>query len=570
MNAITSRGLLILVLACMLSTVPIIHASEPRDPSSCPNYEIIGQDNPCIREQRETEKEVKFVNMYFGDPNTLVNGIPTKVEVEAGDGVATLIAVMANSGAFELTGLRGWLYLPVGFDAYGRVKGEPAFDTYDLKVGRGDTFYFEFPVKVSGNLKDGIYKAYLRVEYFRSQDIGLSYRNFEVEFMLTGRSVLSVKVINPILTPGKENSIEIEVTNIGSAPASAVIARILNTSALLSIGDSIFNISALEPNSSSKIVLKAYANPGIANTNQSIQLLLEYTDTYGIRRSITESMSVIVKGSTSSADLRVSLEGYRVSTLKDNRLSIVLSNIGDESAYNVEVRVITDTIRGQPISVIGDGYYRLTSVDANSRVSLPLILFATSDAHNKTYDIPLSITYLDGTGGLHRVERSISVYALGTPSIRMYELQVTTIGGGLNLSGYLLNDGSADALFTSVDVVTSDGIRSTLGAQYLGDLLVNSPLPFNIPISIEESKDSYTVKVKVTYKDALRNEYELILEDELVFIQPAVSAVKDSDNLRLVSNQSQSIIVLAGIAGAGVAGFIIGRRSKRSSSSGGI
>ncbi len=568
MSTIMFRGLLILVLACTLSTVPIIHALEPRDPSSCPEYEIIGQDNPCIREQRETEKEVKFVNMYFGDPNTLVNGIPAKVEVAAGDGVATLIAVMANSGAFELTGVRGWLYLPVGFDAYGRGKGEPAFDTYDLKVGRGDTFYFEFPVKVSSNLKYGIYKAYLRVEYFRSQDIGLSYRNFEVEFMLTGRSVLNAKVLNPILTPGKENSIDIEVTNTGSAPASAVIARILDTNALLSIGDSILNISALEPKSSSKIVLKIYANPSIANTNQSIQLLLEYTDTYGIRRSITESMSVIVKGSTSSADLRVSLDDYRVSTLKDNRLSIVLSNIGDESAYNVEVRVITDAIRGQPISVIGDGYYRLTSIDANSRVSLPLILFATSDAHNKTYDIPLSITYLDGTGGLHRVERSISVYALGTPSIRMYELQVTTIGGQLNLSGYLLNDGSADALFTSVDVVTSDGIRSTVGAQYLGDLLVNSPLPFNIPISIEGSKDSYTVKVKVTYKDALRNGYELILEDEIEFIQPDVSVVKDSDGLGLVSNQSQSIIVLAGIAGAGIAGFIIGRRSKRSSSEG--
>lgn len=570
-HAIIMVCMIITANALLITTIDIAYhayAIEPRDPNECPNYEIIGQDNPCIREQRETEKEVKFVNLYFGDPNSIVNGFPTKVEVAPGDGVANLIAVMANSGAFELTGVRGWLYLPVGFEAYGRANGEPAFDTYDLKVGRGDTFYFEFPVKVGKDLKPGIYQATLRVEYFRSQDIGLSYRIFNVEFMLTGKSILDAKVSNPILTPGKENTINVEVVNNGSAPASAVIVKITSTSSLLNIGSKVFDLSTIEPNSKGEIELKLYANPSIVNTLQSVQLTLEYTDSYGNRKSTITYINLLVKGGSSSADLRVNVDEYKIRVLNTNDLNIVLSNVGDESAYNVEVKVNVNAINGSPISIIGDGYYKVSKIGVNESIRLPLKVFATNDARNKTFDIPLSITYLDGTGGLHSIDRSVSIYALGEPSIKMYDLQVTFIGTQPNLSGYLLNDGSDDALFTRVGMLADD-LKPVAGPQYLGDLLINSPLPFNIPIDpkVDNVKDMYNVKVKVTYKDALREEHEVILDGKVVY-----SPIRVSSNSSGSSNNTQptpltsntSIIVIGGLVGAGVAGFLIGRRSKKS------
>ncbi len=555
----------------ILSTIMILllmgnaYAVEPSDPNKCPDYEVIGQDNPCIREQRETEKEVKFVNLYFGDPNSISNGFPVKVEVAPGDGVATLIAVMANSGAFELTGVRGWLYLPVGFEAYGKAKGEPAFDTYDFKVGRGDTFYFEFPVKVGKDLKPGIYKAVLRVEYFRSQDIGLSYRIFDgVEFMLTGKSILDTKALNPILTPGKENMVEVEVTNKGSAPASALIARLASTGNLLDIGDKVFDLSTLEPNNTNKIILTLYANPSIANTLQSVQLVFEYTDSYGNRKSTASSINLIVKGSSSSADLSVSIDEHRIDTLRVNERNIIVSNVGDESAYNVEVSIDTSALANIPISIIGDGYYKLAGIDAGKSVKLPLSIFATNDAHNKTFEIPLNITYLDSTGGLHRASRSVSIYALGNASIKMYDLQVTFVGKQPTLTGYLLNDGSADALFTSVELL-ADYLKPDGGAQYLGDLLINSPLPFNIPISQEVSNDKgvYDVRVKVTYKDALREEHEVVLDGKVAYSPIKVSTTDgNSNNTSPLITQSTSLLV-GGLVGAGVAGFVIGRRSKR-------
>ncbi len=563
---------IILTIIIAISMLPLVHipyhayAAEPRDPKECPDYEIIGQDNPCIREQRETEKEVKFVNLYFGDPNSVVNGFPAKVEVAPGDGVATLIAVMANSGAFELTGVRGWLYLPVGFEAYGKAKGEPAFDTYDLKVGRGDTFYFEFPVKVGKDLKPGIYQATLRVEYFRSQDIGLSFRIFNnVEFMLTGKSILDAKALNPILTPGKENTVNVEITNSGSAPASAVIAKITSTSSLLDVGSKVFDLSTIEPNSSAKIELKLYANPNIANTLQNVQLALDYTDSHGNRKSITTNINLIVKGSSTSADLRVNVDDYKITTLNINDRNIVLSNVGDESAYNVEVRVNVNAISQLPISIIGDGYYKIAKIDANSNVRLPLKIFATSNAHDKTFDIPLIITYLDVTGGLHSIERSISVYALGEPSIKMYDLQITFIGNKPNLSGYLLNDGSADALFTSVYMLDSD-LKPSAGPQYLGDLLINSPIPFNIPIeSVSDVKDMYDVKVKVTYKDALREEHEVILDGRVAYTPLNISSTNNNTQpTSTLITSNTSMVIILGIIGAGAAGFFIGRRSKSS------
>jgi hypothetical protein len=108
----------------------------------------------------------------------------------------------------------------------------------------------------------------------------------------------------------------------------------------------------------------------------------------------------------------------------------------------------------------------------------------------------------------------------------MYDLSITYIGNEPNLTGYLLNEGSDTAFFTGVEML-EDKLKPVGGAQYLGDLLVNSPLPFNIPIdgSAVDAPGLYSVRVKVNYKDALRNAHELVLEGKVYYSPARVSAM---------------------------------------------
>ncbi|GBC73963.1 hypothetical protein HRbin04_01373 [archaeon HR04] len=574
--SILSQSIVIVLLLLSASILPAYPAvPEPRSPEECPSIKIVGKPSPCeVEQQQEISKEVKFVNLYFGDPNSMLNGFPVKVEVAPGDGVATLIAVMANSGAFELTGLRAWLYLPVGFEAYGRGENEPAFDTYDFTVTRGGTFYFEFPVRVKENVALGIHQAWMRVEYYRSNDVGLHFRNFNVEFMLTGRSIMDASVESNVIIPGKDNLVRISILNDGSAPASGVTATLVSTGSLLNTGNSVWSLGSIEAGASKRIDLMLYANPNLANTLQGIQINLDYKDSYGQHRSAVMNLNLLVRGSTSSADLRIASDTYIIESIRKNRLGITVSNLGDEDARAVEVTVNTMALSSTPLSIVdGDGYYKLGDIMAGASKRIELSIFASSDANNKTFDIPVRITYLDATGGLHSLERSISVYALGSASIRMYDLSITYIGNEPNLTGYLLNEGSDTAFFTAVEML-EDKLKPVVGAQYIGDLLVNSPLPFNIPIdgSAADTPGLYSVRVKVNYKDALRNAHELVLEGKVYYSPARVSAMEkggsSSSNPSLLPSlgmQPTVSALLIGVAGAALAGYIAWRRhSKRS------
>ncbi|MEM2162323.1 MAG: hypothetical protein QW653_06070 [Candidatus Nitrosocaldus sp.] len=574
-TTITAEATAIAVVLLLLSS-SIIQAAysavpEPRNPEECPSIKIVGSPSPCeIEQQQEISKEVKFVNLYFGNPNSIINGFPEKVEVAPGDGVATLIAVMANSGAFELTGLRAWLYLPVGFEAYGREANEPAFDTYDFTVARGGTFYFEFPVRVKDGVALGIHQAWMRVEYYRSNDVGLHFRNFNVEFMLTGRSIIDASVESNVIIPGKDNLVRISIFNDGSAPASGVTATLVSTGSLLNIGNSVWSLGSIEAGASKQVDLMLYANPNLANTLQGIQINLDYKDSYGQHRTSIMNLNLLVRGSTSSADLRIASDKYIIESIRKNRLSITISNLGDESARAVEVTVNTMALSNTPLSIVdGDGYYKLGDIMAGASKKIELSIFASDVANNKTFDIPVRITYLDATGGLHSIERSISVYALGSANIRMYDLSITYIGNEPNLTGYLLNEGSDTAFFTSVEIL-EDSLKPVGGAQYLGDLLVNSPLPFNIPIdgSAVDTPGLYNVRVKVNYKDALRNAHELVLEGKVYYSPTSTSVMKSgsSSNPSLLPSLGIQPIVsalLIGVTGAALAGYIAWRRHSR-------
>ncbi len=453
------------IILLAFTITPLAYAHYPHTENECSTTEQLGSREKCLLEQRESGKEIKFVDMYFSDGvnigGNVANEVPRKIEVEPGDGITTLVAVMANSGGFALTGMQAWLSLPIGFEAVGKAVGAPAFDTYDIGISPGSTFVFEFPVEVTKNTRVGMYKATLHVEYFKATDIGLNFRDFNIEFLLPGRTVFNVSNDSPVIPTITPSPLKVSIYNSGTAMASSVEATI--------------------------------------NT--------PITATVALNQQVPEA-------STS------------------------------------------------PIMILeGDGYTKVNSIKPGEKADVKVTLFASTGAVNTAFQLPVTISYVDPNGVLKQIQRFISVYVQGTISLRINDFGITYIGDEANLSGYLLNEGTNMALFTTVELVDNQDVIKQVGAsQYLGDLTANSPLPFNIPIRFAEGTEpgSYPVTVKVTYKDDLRVAFEKEI-DGMVQYTPLV--VKKSESPSIFSNIG--IIAGIGAAAAGGAGYYFVRRKMK-------
>ena len=562
---------------------PMAFAHYPHTSDECPTTERLGTREECILQQRESGKEVKFVDIFFSEGAQSVGGnpgdvIPKKMEVAPGDGTTILVAVMANSGAFELTGLKGWLSLPTGFQAAGRPASEPAFDTYDIGIPPGAVFVFEFPVEVKENTRVGMYKAVLHIEYFKARDIGLNFRDFEVEFLLPGKSVLDARPVTPVLLPSTNNNAKIAIVNDGSATASGVIASIdisqveRDVNKIVNLGTKVFNIGVIKPHSKVVIDPTLYVNPALADTRQNVIVDLVYFDSYGQRRTTSIPVNFLVAGTTTqSIDFSVTTDKPVIHTITETPFTVTLKNTGAEPANSVEVTIstpLTATVAlnqqvpeasESPLMIIGgDGYTRVDTIKPGEKAEVKVTLFASEEAVNTAFQLPVTISYLDQTGGLKEIQRFISVYVQGTISLRVYDLGVTYIGNEPNLSGYLLNEGTNLALFTTVELVDNQSVIKAIGgSQYLGDLTANSPLPFNIPVRFAEGTNAgnYPVTIKVLYKDDLRVPFEFEI-DGTVSYTPLV--IQKQENLNMYYN----IGILGGIGAGGAVGYYFVRKRK--------
>ena len=170
-------------------------------------------------------------------------------------------------------------------------------------------------------------------------------------------------------------------------------------------------------------------------------------------------------------------------------------------------------------------------------------------------------SYLDPSGGMKQIKRFVSVYVQGTISLRVYDLGITYIANEPNLSGYLLNEGTNLALFTTVELVNNqDVVRAKGGPQYLGDLTANSPLPFNIPVRFTEgtSASNYPVTIKVSYKDDLRVPFEFEIDGAVPYT-PLVMQKQETPSIY------SNVGIMVGIGAAGVAGYYFVRKKIKTS-----
>ena len=275
---------------------------------------------------------------------------------------------------------------------------------------------------------------------------------------------------------------------------------------------------------------------------------------------------------TSSNKNTVSLIAGRVDELKFN-----ITNTNDNPIIDAVVSLDSES---SSIKILGDSKWNLNKIDPLTTQQFQTRVFASKSLINSPVSFKVSIQYLDNNQAKSD-SFSLGANVIGDITININDLAINYIGGNPNVVGNILNKGNTLALFTTIEISSSSSspanksegqlpspaqstgentilVPASSFPQYLGDLEENSPLPFSIPLAINNNTASgiYPVSLKVTYNDDLRNSYTVISNGTVEFISPVITSNKGQG---FFGNYDLLLIVVI-LAIAGIIGVFIVRR----------
>src|SRR5215203_2946773 len=317
-----------------------------------------------------------------------------------------------------------------------------------------------------------------------------------------------------------------------------------------------FNVEKILANSTALITPVIYPDYSTGGTIQNMKLEITYNDAYGNKKIFETSVGLIISPNPPESVLSIeearnvlvinnAIDRNGSNIIQHNSLmlragiiesaNIIVSNNGDEELKDV---VFSLNSESDSVKILGDTRWTLSSMPPFSKRELFTQIFSSEEVISKPISFTLNAEYVSG-GKSKKDSLSIGAYIQGQIKIRTYEVALEDIGGILNLVGNLLNEGNTVALFTTMEIINSTEwssnvvenslqdrkvlkqlpLKSLPVPQYLGDLTENSPLPFSIPIDIQlnAKQGEYITSLKITYKDDLRTEHNLILNETVKY-----------------------------------------------------
>lgn len=216
--------------------------------------------------------------------------------------------------------------------------------------------------------------------------------------------------------------------------------------------------------------------------------------------------------------------GIADSQIAAGRIEEFAFDVSNEGTTPITNVVITMVSPSESLEILGDSKWTIQRIEEDSKVSLTTQVFAARPLIGNPASFDVTIEY--SSNGISSSETfRMGTYVAGEISIKGYEIEVTDIGGILNVVGNLLNEGNTVALFTTIELVNAGSLVTDLPPQqYLGDLEENSPLPFSIPVDVGSTEaGTYPISLKVTYKDNLREVHTLDINSEVRFVPVATT-----------------------------------------------
>jgi hypothetical protein len=555
----------------------------------------------------QTDKNPKFLDSYWTDNLSTSISVPgnntsTKKEVGPGEGASTLAVVLVNNGRSDITGITGYLSLPSGFKPIpGKDNGTlQSVTSFYSTAKAGQTFILYFDIYVSSEAKVGAYSGLLSVKYSKILQVGEIISTMKAPFRLPGKVVLDAFSTNNKLVPGTLNELDISLQNKGSANATGAvvsIAGITDTSGgsttsnssttkadktqslpLVTVGNSTFDVGIIPHGKSVLIKPVLYSTSSAGETAHNLVLEISYGDAYGSKRKMNILVGLAVSPDPPRSVLSITSKSpthNNTSILaagKIQDLNFTLVNNDKKPITNLVISLVSGS---GSVKILGDSRWTIQIMNPQSRMNLSTKVFSSEDMIGKPAMFTVTARYLSRNQS-QTDNLNLGAYITGIIKIRVYDIAINYIGNRPNLMGNLLNEGNTVGLFTTIEMLkppyhNKSSISNlpvldssyTSSLQYLGDLSKDSPLPFSIPLEIDnntvqkEREGVYLVSLKITYNDDLRVPHELIVNKKVNLELKQKPPGTEAQNLGFIFGTDQGLKSLIIITIIAIAAIII-------------
>jgi hypothetical protein len=528
----------IIVLAVLLLAGQIIIPSYAQAPE-----QLTAPESPF----EHGYNDVKFLDAYFGT-------LGQKIEAEPGDKNVPFTVVLSNVGTEDIAGINGLLSLPVEFSGASASNNLIQADNTQTATS-GTSFGLTFYLNLDKSMGIHEYSGTIKVTYTRVRENGEHTIFLDFNFKITGKGVINLKADNPFLQPASNNDVTIKVSDPGSAPLNniGVVIQPQNTSTSsgIVIDQNHWDIGNVQPNSSNAFSFKAFIPQSMAGQTIHAPFSITYFDGQGNQITTSRTVDFIVGPSTMSS-IAISSPSYIMMGVMQN-MTIKLENLSPSKMTNIG---ITITPNSNGLKILKDNKWFIQEINPLDSTSIDIPVFADSSVEGQAvnYDVDLQYTR-DGATIIEK--QSFANYIRGVIDISVHDIGVSEIAGKTMIIGNVLNQGNVKAVFGQVTVMPFDNSIIKQSSQYIGDIDIDAPVPFNIPINSDTPPvGDQKVQVTLTWKDTLLQQHTITEIDTVSFGTPTVQS---SNNFNF--NQIQ-IIILVAIA-AGIGGIVFKVRKKK-------
>ena len=400
-------------------------------------------------------------------------------------------------------------------------------------------------------------------------------------------------------TNKQENSTE--TTNSTTTPTSATNSNEItsqnttSSSSITTVGTQKYDAGVIGPGQIVSINPSIYPATVAAGTLQNLDIQISYGNSLGNRETINYNLGLMINAEPKESNFNVNL----LNNGDSNNINVNQNILNNKTSYdkmitagsivdlmfgiqksttdtNIQELVVSIQPSSESIKILGPSRWSFDELK-DSVLPLNTTIFASDDLIGKPVQLNFNLDYLlNGVAKSESLE--MGLYVDGKITIRAYDFEINVVGEEPNLVSNLLNEGNVDALFTTAEMVPPIQANMTSGTgtdnntvtlvkeyppmQYLGDLAENSPLPVNIPLKIPNNTrpGEYPVSIKISYKDNLRNDHQLIVNGTVNYSPQVNNTTNDTG---LLFGFINPIILLILIILVGLIAYLIIKRLRK-------
>ena len=509
---------------------------------------------PGVSPFEHAYNDIKFLDAYFGTSSG-------KIEVQPGDRNVPLTIVFSNVGSEDIAGIKGLLSLPVGFSPAVANSNAGLIEADNTQVATsGSSFFLTFFVNVDKNTSVNSYTGTVQVTYSRVRENGIHTNYFDFDFKVPGKSVLNIKAENQFIQPASNNQITVQVSNDGTAGLNNIDITLnpqSNSSGSSSLQNIVidqnhWNIGTVAAQSLNTFSFNIFVPQNVEGQTLHIPLGVTYFDGQGNQVTTSRLVDLIVGPASSTFVVKLSTPSSLLMGVMQN-LTLGLENRSPSKISDISITLEPSS---SDLKILQDPRWFITSIDPLERTSLDIPVFADQSISNQAVNFDVNIQYTkDGSTVIEK--QSFATYIRPVIDVSVYGVDVMNIGGKQNIIGNILNQGNIKGQFATVTITPVDNSNIKKSVQYIGDIDIDAPTPFNIPIDFTGNPTfgENKIVVTVTYKDSLLQPHAITEEDTITLVNPTPQS---NDN-----SQLQLIILVAIAAGIGGAIFKV-RKAKLS------